>query len=186
MKKLMLAIIAVLAITMQSHASIEYDSFTPLMRAIATKEPASEVRRLIDAGEDVSAVDTEMIRWINPVLRYALDRGTDAESVEIIRMLIQAGADVNAITYNRIQDKQLYGMMPLLTYAAIYSTAEVVQMFVAAGARDTILGKDGICFTKTALEIAQELGKTDVVKLLEKRSKPSYFTSMINILLNAN
>lgn len=172
MKKLMLAIIAVLAITMQSHASIEYDSFTPLMRAIATKKPASEVRRLIAEGADVSAVDSEFLRFFNPVLRYALDRGTDAESVEIIRMLIETGADVNANTYNRIQDKQLYGMMPLLTYAAIYSSAEVVQMFVDAGACDRVVGKDATCFAKTALAIAQELGKQDVVKVLEKGQSP--------------
>jgi len=167
---------AVSAITMQSHAEqqnvihiYEVDTFTPLMKAIAEKQSAAEVRRLIAKGADVNAVDSEFIRWLKPVLRYALDRGTDSESVEIIRMLIQAGADVNAITYNRIQDKQLYGMMPLFTYAAIYSSAEVVQMFVDAGARDTIYGTDSIDFQKTALAIAQELAKADVVKVLESR-----------------
>lgn len=147
-----------------------YDSFTPLMRAIIqSKESPLNIGRMIAEGADVNAVDVEYLRHVNPVLRYALSRGTDRESVEIIKMLIDAGANVNAATYNRVVDKRTYGFMPLLTYAAIYSSVEVVQMFIDAGAQDRVLGsKDQLCFEKTALEIAQELGNADIVKVLEK------------------
>lgn len=73
-------------------------------------------------------------------------------------MLIAAGADVNGITYNRVTDTDVYGMMPLLTYATIYSSAEIVQMFIDAGAKDIVLEESPIAFKKTALMIAKELG----------------------------
>ena len=84
-------------------------------------------------------------------------------------MLIKAGADVNATTYNRVEDEHLYGKMPLLTYAVIYSSAEIVQLLVDAGAQDKIIDPESkMSFKKTALMIAQELGKSDVVKVLEQ------------------
>lgn len=156
--------IAFSIITIQSHALI--DDCLSLIVAIVNKQSPLKISYLIAKGEDVNEIVSEFLRELKPVLRYALDRGTDSESVEIIRMLIQAGADVNAITYNRVDKPLLYGMMPLLTYAAIYSSAQVAQMFIDAGARDTILPDEGITFKKTALAIAQELGKADIVKIL--------------------
>lgn len=141
--------------------------YTNLMRAIATKESPSSIALLIAKGEDVNECNMEFLRWLKPVLRYALDRGTDKESVEIIRMLIDAGADVNKITYNRVEDKRVYGMMPLLTYAAIYSSAEIVQILIDAGAKDIQAEDSPISFKKTALTIAQELGKMDIAKILQ-------------------
>ena len=142
---------------------------TPLMEAIEHNEPPLEVGRLIAEGADVNAVYSEQPHAVKPVLRYALDRGTDPESVEIIRMLIQAGADANQNTYNRVTDKQVYGFMPLLTYAVIYSSAEIVQILIDAGARDDLMLIGGdMAFKKTALAIAQKLGKTDVIKVLKR------------------
>lgn len=151
-----------------SSAFSTYFSDTPLMQAIAKKQHPRVIKRMIVEGANVNAIDMEFLRCLKPVLCYALDRGIDQESVEIIKMLIEAGADVNEITYNRVEDAQLYGMMPLLTYAAIYSSAEIVQLLVDAGAHDTIIAESNISFKKTAIMIAQELGKSDVVKVLEK------------------
>ncbi len=164
MKKLM--IVLFFSITIQCYAaSLIENNFTPLMVAIENKKSPLKISHLITQGENVNEINSEFLRCLKPVLRYALDRGTDSESVEIIRMLIKAGADVNAITYNRI-DNPFYGMMPLLTYATLYSSAQVVQMFIDAGARDTALSEDSINFKKTALGIAQELEKTDIIKIL--------------------
>ena len=139
------------------------------MKAIENKLPCTEINSLITNDADVNEVDMEFLRCLKPVLRYALDRGVDQESVEIIKTLINAGADVNATTYNRVEDANVYGMMPLLTYAAIYSSVEIVQLLVDAGAKDRILSPtDSITFKKTALAIAQNLGKSDVVQVLEQ------------------
>ena len=142
---------------------------TCLMDAIKNKQPLHIIRQLIMEGEDVNAIDFEFLRWVKPVLRYVLDRGTDEESVKIIKLLISQGANVNVVTYNRIPNSQLYGMMPLLTYAAIYSSAEIVQIFIDAGAKDTILSESSITFKKSALMIAQELEKSDIVFVLKVR-----------------
>lgn len=142
---------------------------SPLMDAIAGKKNPSEIKHMIFEGANVNEVDFEFLRCLKPVLRYALDRGTDTKSVEIIKMLIAAGADVNATTYNRVEDEHVYGMMPLLTYAAIHSSPEIVQMFVNAGAQDKVTEPQGtIAFKQSALAIAQELGRADVAKVLNK------------------
>jgi predicted GIY-YIG superfamily endonuclease len=63
--------------------------------------------------------------------------------------------------------KKRYGMMPLLTYSAIYSSAEVVAIFVKAGAKDTIVSCDQIGFNKTALTVCQELEREDTLFVLQ-------------------
>ena len=142
---------------------------TLLMDAIQNKQPLHIVRQLIMGGEDVNVIDIEFLRWVKPVLRYALDRGTNEESVEIIKLLISDGANVNAFTYNRVLDKKLYGMMPLLAYATIYSSTEIVQIFIDAGAKDAIISGP-LSFKKTAQMIAQELEKSDIVFVLKSRA----------------
>lgn len=162
-KKLLLA----LSITTYPIFSCSYYGDSRLINAIDYKKSLQEIKDLIAKGADVNEVDMEFLRCLKPVLRYALDRGTDQESVQIIKMLVDAGADVNKITYNRVPDEQVYGMMPLLTYAAIYSSTEIVQILIDAGARDRICEGD-LSFKKSALEIAKELDKADVAKVLEQ------------------
>jgi len=141
---------------------------TDLMIAIESGQSPTTVQWLINNGEDVNEAYSEMLRALNPVLRYALDRGSDEETVEIIKILIEAGADVNAITYNRVTDERVYGMMPLISYAVIYSTPEIVEMFINSGADVNYkLSKTSIDGNKTALTYAQELGKEEVTDLLE-------------------
>jgi len=152
-----------------SCTSCTTDLMTDLMKAIAARQSPTVISQIISRGADVNAVDSEFLRKIKPVLRYALDRGYDDESVEIIKMLIAAGADVNQVTYNRVTDKNVRGMMPLLTYAAIYSSAEIVQILVDAGAQDKIISESDECtFKETALTIAKKLRKSAIVKVLEQ------------------
>jgi ankyrin repeat protein len=146
---------------------------TSLMRAIENQHPLAKINELIKNGADVNAVDNEFLRCYKPVLRYALDRvirNPDSFSVEIIKVLIKSGANISAQTYNRTTDIRFYGMMPLLTYAAIYTSAEIVQILIDAGARDldTCHAADAssLEFKKTALEVAQELGRTETIQIL--------------------
>ena len=145
---------------------------TKLIFAIKNGASFETIKRLIDSGEDVNAIDIEFLRLYKPVLRYALDRGTDAESVSIIKALLEADANVNHRTYNRVQDKNLYGMMPLLSYATIYSSPEIVLLFIQHGADvNQNLGQDRsepMLSNKTALRYAEELGKKETSSLLKK------------------
>ncbi len=165
-KKLFITVLMLIRVySMQASKSwtaLEWQKPFSLIEAIQNKQPLHTIRQLIMEGEDVNAIDFEFLRYVNPVLRYALDRGTDEESVEIIKMLISNGANVNKVTYNRVSDEKLYGMMPLLTYATIYSSAEIVRILIDAGAKDTIV-PGPLNFEKTALMIAQELEKSEVV-----------------------
>ena len=167
MKKLLAISLFTLTLSFQSLVSGEFDTYTFLMKSIEDKKSSAEVKRIISEGADVNAIHSEYLRCAKPVLRYALDRGSDAESIEIINTLIKFGAKVNEVTYNRVSKKQFYGFMPLLTYAAIYSSAEIVQILINAGAKDTVLEGSDLIFKKTALQIAQELGRTDVVNVLK-------------------
>lgn len=160
-------IVFIITVTCMPNTFSTYLGRSPLIQAIAAHEDPRAIRRMIAEGANVNEVDCEFLRWYKPVLRYALDRGTDQQSVEIIQMLIEAGADINEKTYNRINDIRLYGMMPLLTYAVLYSSAEIVQILIKAGAQDIIIDpQDAICFKKSAFAIAQELGKSEIAQIL--------------------
>jgi len=154
-----------------------YTGYTKLMDALVKKMPFNMVRYLVEVKkENVNEVDSEMLRHVKPVLRYAIDRGTDAESVAIINYLIEQGARLNEKTYNRTyndatgkENKIVYGFMPLLTYAVIYSSPEVVQLLVDKGADlNKIGGKDKTDNPHTPLCLAYQLGKKEVVEILKK------------------
>lgn len=140
-----------------------------LMVAIESGDSPEIIKQLIESGEDVNEVYAEMLRAKKPVLRYALDRGTDRASIEIITYLIRSGADVNASTYNRVPDQNVYGMMPLLSYAVLYSSPEVVEILVNSGADVHFkLNETSLDSNKTPLTFARELDKFEVVDILLK------------------
>lgn len=151
-----------------AYANNESDGPTELMIAIESGCTLDEVLWHLAEGQNADEIYSNFLRAYKPVLRYALDRGTDQETVRIIETLINAGADVNAITYNRVTDRQVYGMMPLLSYAVIYSSPEIVALLIENGADvNCKLCTSSIDSCKTPLQYALELNKHEIVELLE-------------------
>lgn len=143
-----------------------YGGYTKLMCALEMKQPVDEIKQLIEEGEDVDAVEFEFLRAVTPVLRYAIDRGNDMESIEIIRLLLQNRASPDARTYNRRGDEDpTHGFMTVFHYAIIYSSPEVVQTFIEFGA-DVNHCCEYSEYTKSPLETAQLLNRRDMEQVL--------------------
>lgn len=145
------------------------DGFTMLMRALETKQPLSVIQKLVEEGIDINAVQADFLRIHKPTLRFALERGDDPESIEILRFLIAKGANVNVDTYNRVNDETLYGFMSLLHYAVITCSSEVIQLLLDAGADadvNYIPQTGSIKNPRTPLQTAKILGRQDIVELL--------------------
>ena len=79
-----------------------------------------EVRRLVEAGTDVNATDSEGYS----VLHRAVSRG----SPEIVRILLEAGADVNAAKFK--------GVLTVLYTARRLGHTEIERMLIEAGAEE--------------------------------------------------
>jgi ankyrin repeat protein len=86
----------------------------------------------------------------------ALHGAVARRDVEIVKMLLEAGADPNA--------KQERGFVPLHD-AAANGSLELVQLLVSHGAQVSIRSEDG----KTAGEMAAERGHTEVAEWLAGR-----------------
>ena len=80
--------------------------------------------------------------------------------IEAVAALISHGADVNA------RDK--YGLTPLMR-ASYWGYAKVVEALLDAGADKELKATSGPVKGKTALDIARDRNKGDVVALLERR-----------------
>ncbi|HXW53964.1 MAG TPA: ankyrin repeat domain-containing protein [Myxococcota bacterium] len=93
---------------------------------------------------------------INPVLIYAISRNMD---INIIKMLIRAGADVNVMgAYAYSENKTT----PLIIAAAA-GLVPIVELLLKAGADKAHKNSDG----KTALDYAKEFKHLKVVALLK-------------------
>ena len=124
---------------------------TTLMQ-VAPTYPISPVKNivaaLITAGAKLEEVDEEG--------RTALIRGADERSYEKVKALIEAGASINA------QDKM--GRTALITAVeSKEAQLDKANVLVMAGADRSIKDNKG----QTALMIAQKLGASDLVRLLE-------------------
>lgn len=144
------------------------NGYTKLMLAIKRGTSFETIQKYIASGANVNAVSIEFLRYYNPALRYVLDRGIDPESVSIIKALLAAGANANQCTYNRVKEQSIYGFMPLISYAVIYSSPKVVQLFIEHGADVNQKLDKGLGSNKTALRYAEELGKKESAPLLKK------------------
>jgi ankyrin repeat protein len=113
---------------------------TPMLGAFKFGDLAT-ARALLDLGAPVDFADGNGITM--------LSRAVLNNEVEMARMLIQRGANVNS------QDK--LGMTPLL-WAAImdFGDTEMSRLLVASGARKDAVNKDGL----TALALATQYGHT--------------------------
>ncbi len=146
------------------------DGQTALMAVALQKKddlPAKKVLIgfLLGAGAAVDARDPDgrtTLMLIPTVLtpeklrgRSKSDNGVRSRTVQLARLLIQHGADVN------LTEKK-FGWSPLM-FAAHSGFAEMVALLLKAGARADVTDLDG----QTALSLAKEKGFADIVSLLK-------------------
>lgn len=135
-------------------------AFTPLMTA-AVNRRMSAVKLLLANGARVNAATP--VDKAPRVKHGPIDRGGQTAlhvvapygPIEMVKVLLEAGADVNA--------KDIQGMTPLMmAVASDYQDPEIVRMLLARGADRTIKSRDGL----TALDYARRLGAADGIHLL--------------------
>lgn len=145
----------------------DHDDTSPLMIA-ALHGAVDSVKTLIALGANVNAVaGREMFRSGYPVLSYAIDGGV----LEIIRVLLEAGADLSEFTescilYNNFEGEH-FGIRNLtLLGHAINSDAslDVIRMLIEYGA--DVNQKDLYGIPDLALLVAHIKERFDVVDLL--------------------
>jgi ankyrin repeat protein len=155
--------------TIDSLRTDNYTGHTKLMDALEKKLPLEVVQYLVEVKkEDVNAIDSEMLHLFKPVLRYAIDRGTDAESIAIIRLLLDSGAQVRGVDTKDTKAHH-YGFMPLFSYAVAYSSPEVVQLLIDYGVDvNPALEKYKGYNAHLPLCLAYQLEKPEVVEILKK------------------
>jgi len=122
------------------------DNGTALHFASFFGQPAA-ARLLIERGSDVHAVSPSFGNVM------PLHSAAAAPSVEIVRLLLDAGADPSA--------RQSGGFTPLQA-AAQHGDAEMARALLEHGADPAAASDDG----RTALSIAEEKGHDDVAALL--------------------
>ncbi len=134
------------------------------MEAVIQKD-IDQARELIMAGEDVCAVEgRDFPRGGNPVLRYAID----SQSLDMVRLLLEAGADANDITASPLIFKYKNSNvrnLSLLSHAInIKAPLEIIEELINWGAY--LDGSPKIFGDWSALMIAAYKGHLDIVKLL--------------------
>lgn|GEM_PF-279994 len=154
-----------------------------LIRAAKRNDPA-EVRKLIEQGGDVNAKDSIQdsaflyagAEGFNEVLRLTLAAGADVRSinryggtalipacehghVDTIRILIAAGVPVNHVNHLGWTGMQ----EAILLNTGGPRQQEAVRLLLNAGADPGIRDPQG----RTALENAQRMGFTEIVKIIE-------------------
>ena len=137
------------------HAEGYFDR-TPL--TLATEEGATEILQILlgsgpdtdtsAGGEDKEAASTPSIG--SEALYTAIEKG----DVEMVRLLVEAGADINAA--------EGFGGNTPLHEAVEQGDAEIVKILVAAGADVHAEGY----FDRTPLTLAAEEGATEILQIL--------------------
>ena len=121
---------------------------SPLPPQAISFDDNATLKALLDAGASVELPDDSGFTL--------LDDAVVANRVEIARLLIQRGANVNAVDKN--------GMTPLLYAVSIdYGDAAMVDLLVKSGAKRDVKSKDGL----TASELAKKYEHVHMLKSLE-------------------
>lgn len=113
----------------------------------AKENDAEETRRLIEEDVDVNAIDDKG--------KTALMFATEKNSVDVAKILIAAGANINA-------KENEYGETALM-YAAAQNALDVAKLLIEAGTNINAKNYGG----KTALMLAEENDAADVIELLK-------------------
>jgi uncharacterized protein len=129
-------------------AAYSPDGFTALHLAAFFGKPEA-VKALLDAGARVDAYTR------NAFANQPLHAAAAGRHVEVCRLLLAAGADVNAT--------QRGGYTPLHE-AAQHGDDEMVELFLSAGADPTIAVEGG----GTAADLAEAAGHADVARRLRE------------------
>jgi len=137
------------------------DSDSDLMEAIRLKD-LQRVNAALAKGASVNAYANSLEESYITPLMFAVLSGDEA--VEIGKILIQKGADVNA--------KDLLGWTPL-TYAAFYGRSAFTTLLLEKGADPNARSKVGW----TPLMYAARSGQTEVGKLLIARGAVASLSS---------
>ena len=127
-----------------------YES-SPLMVSIRSDD-AYSVKSLIESGEDVNALSPDLINqqyWkLTPLIRASI-----TGNIEIIRMLIEAGADVNG--------KDEWSDTALMATAE-FGQASAARLLIESGADIDATKPD----LTTTLMIASRRGNLEITKIL--------------------
>ncbi|KAI3400052.1 hypothetical protein diail_4590 [Diaporthe ilicicola] len=135
-----------------------YIDLTPMSYAIQFASPEL-IEKLLNRGGDVQRGE---------LLQHALDRPTD--TIEVLRMLIDRGAPLNAIMYEHHEaSRRLYPFIEFgtpLHKAATMGKTDVVRFLLDRQADPAIKNTKG----RTAVECAIRTGSTETVNLLRSVS----------------
>lgn len=137
---------------------------TPLMQAVIDKD-INKIKQLIREGENVDAVAyCDQPRMGYPVLKYAID----TQSLEIVKILLEANADPNNLTTSPIITKDMKSNVrniSLLSHA-INSNSPINIISELIKFRANIDGSPKCLGDWSTLMIAAYRGYTDAVLLL--------------------
>jgi ankyrin repeat protein len=130
------------------------DGFTPVALAAFFGQPAA-VTALIAAGADVNAAAK------NPLKVAALHAAVAGGKLEIVKAVLEAGADPNA---------QQQAGFRAIHEAGVKANRALAELLLAHGADPSLPNDEG----KSAIDVAREKGHTDFAEWLASKSPTAY------------
>jgi len=129
--------------------------FTPLSLAVESA-PLSVIRLILSRGGDIRK---------GQLLHHAIER--QSETIEVLKLLIEEGAPVNATMYEDYPSLALFFFMGIgtpLHKACELDKADVIRYLISQGADQSIKDSNG----RTPLECAQISNRWEVIEALKQ------------------